>query len=298
MYDIDLDKPILVVPVAIPFAYFGTDEFSVAVLDELFREGILPTLIITPPDRPKGRDKVLTPPPTKVWALEKKIPFLQPEKLDQTLIGELRNNPYDLFVVASYGKILPQSILDIPVHGTLNVHPSLLPKYRGPSPIESQIINDEKEVGVSIMVLDEKMDHGPLLIQEAIHERALPMPAPVLLRILADIGGRLLAKVMSPYLQGEIDPEPQNDGYATFCTMIKKEDGEIDLAGDQRKNYCKYLAFTGWPGTFFFMERKGQKIRVLIKDAFYENDKFKIKRVLPEGGREMSYEDFLRGTSS
>jgi methionyl-tRNA formyltransferase len=293
MYDFDtLDEPI---PVNLPWVFFGTDTFSVGVATELKREGLTPELVVCPPDRPKGRNQEMTPPPIKLWALENKIPVFQPEKLDTVARTELQKKSYDFFVVASYGKLLPKAVLSIPKHGVLNVHPSLLPKYRGPSPIEAQILHDDKEVGVSIMLLDEGMDSGPILAQEKIHERALPMPAPVLMRLLADIGGRLLAHSINPYISGELTPEPQNSDKATICKMIKKEDGEIKLEDDGRKNYLKYLAYQDWPGTYFFTTRKDKPVRVIVKQAFWENNSFQIKRVLPEGGREMDYTDFLRG---
>ena len=283
---------------SISFVFFGTDEFSVTVLEELEKEYFLPALIVAPPDKPKGRGLALTPPPIKIWAARHSIEILQPLKLDSNFLSSLTlyPKPFTLFVVASYGKIIPQAVLDIPEKGTLNAHPSLLPKYRGPSPVESQILDDEKEVGVSIMLLDKEMDHGPILAQEKIAAvSALPMPSPVLSRTLAQIGGRILAKTIPLYLSGELVPIPQNHDLATICKKITKEDGLIDLADNQRKNYLKFLAFQNWPTVYFFAERKGKKIRVIIKDAYFENNKFKIKNVLPEGGRLMPYEDFLRG---
>ena len=149
----------------IKFVFFGTDDFSVIVLEQLKKAGFPPALIVTVPDHPKGRGLLLTPPPAKLWALRQGIPILQPETLDSAFNLQLTTYNLQLGVVASYGLIIPKSILIIPKHGTLNVHPSLLPKYRGATPIESQILSDEKEVGVTIMLMDEKVDHGPLLRQ-------------------------------------------------------------------------------------------------------------------------------------
>lgn len=150
----------------IKYAYFGTDGFAVAILDELKKADLLPELIVTNPDKPKGRKLVMTPPEVKVWADENGIKTLQPEKLDEDFINSLKKDEWDLFVVASYGKIIPEEIINLPKHKTLNVHPSLLPLYRGPSPIESAILDDSKETGVTIMRMDKKMDHGPILNQE------------------------------------------------------------------------------------------------------------------------------------
>mgnify|MGYP004000150795 CR=1 FL=1 len=124
--------------------FFGTPEISVIVLNELKKAGLTPALVVTMPDKPKGRKLVLSPPPAKVWAQDNKVDFIQPEKLDESFLELLRAGGFNLFVVASYGKILKQELLDIPKHGTLNVHPSLLPKLRGASPIISAILEDEK----------------------------------------------------------------------------------------------------------------------------------------------------------
>jgi len=287
------------------FVFFGTDEFSVAVLEELAAEHLIPSLIVAPPDRPKGRHLKLTPPPIKIWAKRHDIEILQPEKLSPEFASQLLKINCELFVVASYGKIIPKEILDIPEHGALNVHPSLLPKYRGASPLQSQILNDEKEVGVTIILMDEQMDHGPILIQEKLHEGVMPIPAPVLSHILASIGGRILAKVIPLYLEETVKPVSQSEDKVTFTAKIKKEDGFLDLNDDKRKNYLKFLAYQGWPGTYFFagkgdpLEQGGdeasRKTRVIIKEAHFSNSEFVITKVLPEGGHEMSYEDFLRG---
>ncbi|MEK7147565.1 MAG: methionyl-tRNA formyltransferase, partial [Patescibacteria group bacterium] len=189
----------------INFAFFGTSDFSVVVLNELKKTGWLPTLIITAPDKPKGRGLKLTPLPVKLWALANKIDFIQPEKLDSNLCYKLQVTSYKIFVVASYGKIIPREILDIPEHGALNVHPSLLPKYRGASPIQAQILNDEKNIGVTIMLMDEKMDHGPLLAQREflISNSQFLNKTPTAKELsekLAAEGGKLLAETLPKWL--------------------------------------------------------------------------------------------------
>ena len=147
------------------FAFFGTDEFSVIILEELKNAGLLPARIVTATDKKMGRGMRLTPPPVKLWAQKNNISFLQPEKLDDGFFFELSTCNLQLFIVASYGKIIPKKILDIPTHSSLNVHPSLLPLYRGPSPLETQILDGAGETGVTIMKMDEEMDHGPILAQ-------------------------------------------------------------------------------------------------------------------------------------
>ncbi|MBX4215675.1 methionyl-tRNA formyltransferase [Candidatus Parcubacteria bacterium] len=277
-------------------AFFGTPEFALPSLAALAEAGLAPQLIVTAPDRPKGRGLELAPPPVKTWAHEHGIPVLQPEKLDDAFLEKLRQKGWDLFAVVAYGKILPKKLLDIPKDGTLNVHPSLLPKFRGPAPVEGAILEGVEETGVSVMLLDEKMDHGPVVLAEK-----FPMGdtrderAPELEAKLSLLGGALLARAIPEYLAGRLTPKAQDDGKATYTKLIQKEEGLIDPAGDPLMNYRKFRAFYGWPGTYFFAERHGKKIRVIVKDAALENGVFKMKRVLPEGGREISYEDFLRG---
>ncbi len=153
------------------FVFFGSSEFSVYVLDELLLHNILPSLIITTPDKPKGRKLVMTPNPCKVWANEHGVEVIDPASLKKdnaSLISKLKALSPELFLVASYGKIIPKEIFEIPTKQTLNIHPSLLPKYRGASPIQSQILNDEKEIGVSIIVISEGMDEGPVIIQKTL----------------------------------------------------------------------------------------------------------------------------------
>ncbi len=279
----------------IPFVFFGTPQFAVFVLEELLREGLKPSLVVTAPDKPQGRRLLLTPSPVKVWAEENKIPFLQPVKLDADFTNKLKTGSYKLFIVAAYGKIIPKEVLDIPSHGTLNVHPSLLPKYRGASPLQSQILAGEKEIGVTIMLIDEAMDHGPIIAQQKIDIEEMPS-APKLLEILAHDGGKLLSEVIPKWIDKEIKPKEQNHEEATFTKKITKEDGLINLKNDdQYKNYLKYLALDPWPGIYFFALRREQKIRVAVKKAEFIDDKFIVKEVLPEGGKVMAFDDFLRG---
>jgi methionyl-tRNA formyltransferase len=276
--------------------FFGTPHFAVYVLEELEKANITPSLLITVPDKPADRGLELRASPVKEWALEKECDLIQPEKLDASdPEGEMMlNSEWDLFIVAGYGKFLPKDLLALPAHGTVNVHPSLLPKFRGPSPIESQILADSREVGVSVILLDEETDHGPILAQAAITPEPWPFRRSDLENLLWHEGGTLLAETIPSWLNGEITPEPQKHENATFTPKLKKEDGLLDLAGDGYQNYLKFCAYEGWPGTYFFMERGGKKVRVKIADAAYEDGKFIPARVIPEGKKEMSYQDFLR----
>ncbi|MEK7589903.1 MAG: methionyl-tRNA formyltransferase [Patescibacteria group bacterium] len=279
----------------IKIAFFGTSEISVIVLNELKKVGFAPKLVVTMPDKQKGRKLVLTSPSAKVWAQENKIDFVQPEKLDEMALDLLREGYFDLFVVASYGKILKQELLDIPKHGTLNVHPSLLPKLRGASPIISAILEDEKKTGVTIMLLDAGMDSGPILAQASIEAQPWPPKASELGKLLVSEGGKMLTEVIPQWIAGKITPEKQDDNKATFTKKIIKKDGLIELDGDPYKNLLKIRAFEQWPGTYFFAERNNKQIRVKITEADLEDGQLKIRKVVPEGKKEMDYEDFLRG---
>tara|TARA_Y100000310_G_scaffold288684_2_gene314553 strand:+ start:2492 stop:3355 length:864 start_codon:yes stop_codon:yes gene_type:complete len=274
--------------------YFGTSDFSVSILQELLLAEIEPVLIVTAPDRPKGRGMEISPPPVKVWADEHNISTIQPEKLDEEVMGELTNTPpaggWDLFIVAAYGGILPKRMLDIPKHKTLNVHPSLLPKFRGSSPIQTTILEDEKKTGVTIMLVDEEVDHGPIVAQASIELDELPK-ARELEALLAHEGGVLLAETIPLWTAGDITPEEQDHVAATYTKRITKENGLLDLNGDAHENFKKIKAYDGWPGTYFFT-KDGKRVKVI--DATYEDGKLTITRVIPEGRQETAYEDFVK----
>ncbi len=272
----------------INFAFFGGEPLAVPTLTILKEAGFLPTLIICNPDRPVGRKQILTPPPTKVWATENNIPVLQPEKMDETIIDELRTKNFELFIVVAYNKIMPKKLLDLPSKGTLNVHPSLLPKLRGASPIRSAILEDMRETGVTIMLMDEKMDHGPIIQQEItmIEKDAWPLPGRTLDALLAKQGAELLVKTLPEWIDGKIEAKPQEESTATFCKKISREMGEISLTDDPYKNYLKFCAFDGWPGIFYFDDVKK---RVKITDAEFKDGKFVIKKIVREGEKESTY---------
>jgi len=281
----------------ITFVFFGTSVFATSVLDALLSEKLKPSLIITAPDKPAGRGMQLTASPVKVWAQKNNIAILQPEKLDSTVVSNLQPTTYnlqkwDVFVVAAYGHIIPSAILGIPKHGTLNVHPSLLPHHRGPSPIEAQIIaDDSSDVGVSIMLLDEKMDHGPILGQTAVSPENWPLTKTELEDILAHEGGVLLAYLLPQWVQGKVTPQEQEHTQATYTPMIRKKDAELDLEDvPPRLTFLKIKAYDKNPRAYFITHN--QK-RVLVTDASFKNNKLVIKKVIPEGKKEILYKMFL-----
>jgi len=276
-------------------AFFGTPHLAVWVLEELKEVGLLPSVVVCPPDRPAGRKLVLTPPATRVWAEENGVPVVQAGTLrDPARVPEIANSEWDLFIVAAYNLIMPTWAIELPRHGVLNVHPSLLPALRGPSPIRSALLRDERDsVGTSVMLLDKEIDHGPIVAQARVELPEWPVPGNELDELLFREGGRLLAEVIPPWVAGEITPEEQDHEKATYTQKLVKADGELDLDADGYQNYCKYCAYQGWPGTFFFVERDGKQARVKVTDAQYKDGTFEILRVTPEGKKEMEYGAFL-----
>ena len=277
----------------IKFAYLGTPQFSTLVLDELLKADLLPSLIVTTPDRRAGRGLALTASPVKEWALAHLIPVIQPEHFDETTLATFAEESFDLLIIAAYGKILPKELLALPLYGSLNVHPSLLPRYRGTSPVESQILADEKEVGVSVILMDEKVDHGPIVGRQKVTVPEWPVSRNTLNTLLWSAGGKLLAEILPRFISQEITTIPQNHDEATFTKKITKEDGELTLTGDARENYLKYLAYEGWPGTFFFNSSTDGQKRFKITRARLApsptGSRFIIERVIPEGGTETNY---------
>ncbi len=267
--------------------FFGTSKMSVQALEEMQKMGIEPALIITTPDSKAGRGRILTSPPVKIWAQEQDIEILQPDNLDADFINEISNTDWDAFIVFAYGKILPQALLDVPRQGTLNIHPSMLPLLRGPSPVRTAISRDEREsVGISIIELDAKMDHGPIVAQANIELSEWPMPGSTLDEMLAREGGKLLAEAMPMWLNGEIVPEAQEHSAATFCHFLKKSDGEILESDTDYEKYLKFCAYDEWPGTFFFKDNK----RIKITRAHLNNQgEFIIDKVIPEGKQETNW---------
>ena len=291
----------------------GTPDFAVPSLKRLVEEGYDVKLVITQPDRPAGRGKKLTPPPVKVVAQELGIPVYQPERLKDN--EELRRkllevNP-DLIVVAAYGKILPEWLLNLPRYGTLNVHASLLPKYRGASPIQWALLNGEEETGVTIMKVIPELDAGDIISQRRVRiERE--DNAQTLHDRLAEVGAELLVETIPPYVSGELKPVPQNEEEATYCPQIKKEMGRIDWRRGAEEIFNQIRAFTPWPSAYTTFKGKQVKItkavpvegegkpgeviradRELVVAA--GRGALKVERIKPEGRKEISGEEFVRG---
>lgn len=275
------------------FIFFGTPDVASKTLEILKENGYLPSLIVTSPDKPQGRKMIITPPPVKTWAIENDIPFLQPEKITPEFISLIESKGADLCIVVAYGKILPEGLINTPKLGTINIHYSLLPKYRGASPVESALLSGESKTGVSIQQMVYKLDSGPIIAKEEVNID-INETKETLREILINTGGVLLCEILPRIEEGDISRVDQDESKATFCKKINKEDAEIKIGDNPLENYNKYRAFALWPEAFFFANKNGKNIRVKIKEAVYEDNLFIIKRVTPEGKNEMDYKDFLK----
>lgn len=274
----------------IKFVFFGTPKVAMDTLETLKSQEFLPSLIVTASDMPVGRKQIITPPPVKLWATENNIKVLQPEKLDSEFQLEIKNYNLDISIVVAYGKIFPETLINIPKLGTLNIHYSLLPKYRGASPVQAAILNGEIETGVTIQKMVKTLDAGPIVMQEKVAIEANEK-TPELLEKLTKVGGEMLVNLFKSISQGvALTYNEQTDIDATFCPKINKEDGLIDLNGDPIKNYNKFRAFYEWPRIYFIKDNK----RVIVTDAEFIEGNFVIKKVIPEGKKEMNYSDFVK----
>jgi len=306
--------------------FWGASEFAVPALELLVKNGFEIAAIVTAPDEPVGRRQILTPPSVKVAAQKLRLEIFQPKNLKAGGLELIENwksstspaggkiGNCDLGIVASYGKIIPGEIINSFPLGILNIHPSLLPKYRGPSPIQTQILNGETETGVTIMKIDDQVDHGPILVNQKSNIKDQKYGE--LLNELAELGAELLVKILPDYTAGKIKPVEQNHSQATFTKIIKKEDGRIDWSKSAKQIYNQFRAFHIWPGIWTVWSNKILKItdcmpapneyienknygfvfekdkKVLIKCG---SDSLEILRLQLEGGREMNIRDFLPG---
>lgn len=277
-------------------AFWGTPELTTTILDELLVQGLTPSIIITGQDVPIGRKMTITPPAAKVWGETHDIPVLQPAKLDEEFFLEIRNLNLDLSVVVAYGKIIPERFITLPRLGTINIHYSLLPKYRGATPVESAILNGDTETGVTIQHMRYALDSGPIIQMEKLEIEPTETSRALRAR-LNEIGKKLLVSSIRQLESGTATFTEQDESQATFCKKIKKEDGLIDPSGDAVANYNKFRAYFGWPGIYFMTNPPaGGEQRIKITDAILEDGKFIIKKVIPEGKKETDYKNFLENT--
>jgi len=268
----------------INFIFWGTPDVASETLQILKQAGFLPSLIVTSPDAKSGRGLQMQASPVAIFAEKNNVPCLKPEKLDEEFTNRLKAISYQLSIVVAYGKIIPENLINLPKLGSINIHYSLLPKYRGASPVESAILNGDTETGVTIQQMKYKMDSGPIIAQEKT-EINPEEKTPNLRKRLIKIGAKLLIKVLPEIIENKIKLIEQNEEDATYCKKIKKEDGLIDLNDNGVKNYNKFRAYATWPRTYFFENGK----RMIITDAILENNLFVIKKVIPEGKKEINY---------
>lgn len=228
-----------------PIVFFGTEDFSLGALKALVESGFNVAAVVTKPDSPQGRGHRLTPPKVKVYAEEHGIPVWQPSKLSE-INDKISHLDTPAGVLVSYGKIIPQSTLDLFTPGIINVHPSLLPKYRGPSPIETAIIMGDHKTGVSIMKLISDMDAGPVYKQIEIPLSG-DETATELYHTLGDVGSELLVDSLPSILDGSLIPVEQDDDQSTYCNLIKKSDGIIDWSERAEVIVARIRAYQEWP---------------------------------------------------
>ncbi|MBT4153282.1 MAG: methionyl-tRNA formyltransferase [Candidatus Magasanikbacteria bacterium] len=248
----------------IDIAFFGTHTFAATVLKGLIDSPLFCVKkVITQPDKPVGRKKVMTAPETKLLALAHDISVDQPASLKKYTYDA---DAYDLNIVAQYGKIIPESIVEGPTHGTLNTHTSLLPKYRGASPIQSALVHGETVTGVTIMKMDAGMDTGPIILQESIDIHPDETYAQLDQR-LAPLSTRALLKAAPAYVAGELLPKAQNDAEATHCKLLSRDDGRIDWNASATNIYNQYRGLTPWPGVWTTANDKRIKLLHLLPGA-------------------------------
>lgn len=295
--------------------FMGSPEFALPTLQALAKKLTL-VGVITQPDRPAGRGRQLTPPPVKVLAQSLGLEIIQPEKMRQPeALAQLQAWAPDLIVVAAFGQILRQNVLDLPRYGCINVHASLLPRWRGAAPIQACILNGDSVTGVTIMRLDAGIDTGPTLGQREVVIQPLDTAGTLAPR-LADVGAQLLMDVLPEYLAGKITPQPQDNNLATYASMLKKEEGLLDFNFPAQALANRVRAFNPWPGAFIAWQDLPLKIHLAHtaagtqahpgQRAVLENlpavraadGWLVIDQLQPAGKRTMSGRDFLAGTRS
>jgi methionyl-tRNA formyltransferase len=243
------------------YIFFGSSEFAKIVLEKLLQNNLKPVLVITQPPKPKGRKQILSPTLVQFIAEQNNIPFLTPENLnDKDFLQTIKNLQPDLILLTAYAKIIPSVLLKLPPQGFLNLHPSFLPRYRGATPIQSTILAGDKETGVTLFLMDEQIDHGPIIANSKLLITNYQITYSELSKKLANLGAKLIIETLPQLLQDKITPLPQDESLATYCHKITKEDEKINWQNSAEEIDRKVRALNPNPGVFTIAQEKIIKI--------------------------------------
>jgi methionyl-tRNA formyltransferase len=297
--------------------FCGTPQFAVPTLKQLLGAGHSIELVITQPDRVRGRDQPPSPPPVKALAIQSGLPVVQPEKIKNNpeLRGRLEQVKPDAIIVVAYGRIIPEWMLNLPRWGNLNLHASLLPKYRGAAPIQWAVANGETVTGATTMRIDQGLDTGDILLQ-----RTMPIgpdqTAEQLFPLLADSGASLMIETLDALQAGQIKPMAQDDAASSLAPILQREDALVDFARSAVEIYNRWRGFQPWPGAYTFFRGKKLTLHRLVPveslavppgELVVERDRLfvgagsatslELLEVQLEGKKRMPVADFLRGTA-
>jgi methionyl-tRNA formyltransferase len=303
----------------IKIVFMGTPQFAADILDELLKKNYNIVAVFTQPDKKVGRKQEISFLPVKALALENKIRIFQPDSLrKKENIERIREINPGLIIVAAYGKILPREILEIPKFNCLNVHASLLPKFRGASPIQNAILAGEKETGVTLMLMNERMDAGDILAQNRVKIRATDTTEN-LAKKLSSLGAKNIIENLPGWLSGKIKPKRQDADQATFCRAIRREDGIVNWRETAQSIYDQWRAFQPWPGIYTLAKLRNGNRRIKLVEIAVDptaengekpgkvieyNHKYAVQtgkgivfleKVQLEGKKTISISDFRRG---
>ncbi|OGY48173.1 MAG: methionyl-tRNA formyltransferase [Candidatus Buchananbacteria bacterium RIFCSPHIGHO2_01_FULL_47_11b] len=295
--------------------FLGTAQFAIPFLQALIKHGYKPVLVITKPDEASGRNQQLTAPPLKVAAQQLRLPIAQPKTYAE-LHALIEKHQPDVCVLVAYGRIIKSQTLTLPRFGFINAHPSLLPAYRGPSPVQTAILNGEQKTGITLIQLDEQIDHGPIIAQESAPIQPTDTNS-TLHEQLAQRGGALLVTILSPYTRGLVPTKPQDETKVSMTNIYQRADGAIDWQQPAAAIDRQYRALQPWPGVFTIWAGKRVKLNDLTAQA--SNDAIRpglvaavgdkvivgtaagvivVGRLQLEGKTEMAAFEFIKGNQS
>ena len=292
--------------------FFGTPEFAMPNLEALYHSKDMEILsVVTQPDKPQGRKKILTPPPVKILAKELNLKIIQPKNKKELINALSTLEKANFFVVIAFGMILPQEVLSMPKYGAINVHASLLPKYRGASPIQESLLNGDIETGISVIKIDQELDHGDIFLIKRLNIEKNDNFATLSVK-LALLSSNLLPHLLHDIAGSHLSPIHQDHQKATYCHKITKEDGKINFSSSAEEIKNMINAYTPWPGVY--TEFAGKKLKIIsteISDEKIQPGEFKIEnkilkigtkkgaliptKLQPEGKKVMDAKAFING---